>query len=36
MINCWTVKETVMHTESDFDKCVQVSKYVYEHMYDER
>ena len=29
-------KKTVMHTESDYEKCVQVIMYVYEHMYDER
>ena len=33
---CYDVKKTVMHTESDYEKCVQVIMYVYEHMYDER
>ena len=36
VINCYTVKETFMHTEPDYEKCVQVIMYVYEHMYDER
>ena len=36
MINCETVKETVTRTESDYEKCVQVIMYVYDHMYDER